>query len=292
MSNFFTGLFPETPPISLTPKHLRLLKELLERKEATSTKELIRTTKIDKTTFSEIKNDLMGLGWCSETSYGNGKEVFLKVSKIKEIYLFISRWQSLQRSLMVRPHHIIFKGLIVGDLLGLKEVISKMSQLQGIRLITSHMRNNSQSIITIEGYGKVIFLESSSLITIYIDDFILPIDVKNVSILEDYIIQLVLSRFDYIIGLVSPVLKGKLLTIHSAFSLSPIHLGIVTKEKVSKILSQCDLMADLGLFQDKSIGGCIETEAKGNLQTVTNKITAMISTYLEKEKTELNTLNY
>ena len=273
--NKIPPLFPETSPICFTAKHFKVIDKLL-KKEVILQKDLQKETGLDKTTISEIKSDLISLGWCKEVNLYSCKEISIELLKVREINAFVGRYKFLKQALFVRPHSIILKAILKEKPAHFIKAIESFSVNPNFRLIISDMRNNKQYTLKTD-YGKATFNLNGNIVTFAITGFVLPILKEDLDLFEDYIIEGIQSRFLLLHFLLKEHFKPFRIEIFSCAYLKSLHLGIITKENVSKIVNIQDKIKDLAMFSDKSIYRCDEIEAKGKINEVLNKVQAMLN---------------
>jgi len=276
------SLFPETPPILFTFKHFRVLDKLVARKEILQ-KDLLKATQLDKTTVSEIKSDLIRLGWCKDVDLGSGKEILIKLCKLNEIKSFIRHWKFLKQSMLVRPHSIILRAVLKEKPEHFIKAVKKLSLHPSYRLIISHMNNNEQYTLETE-YGKVNFYLNGMMVIFYITGFILPVTEEDLDLLEEYITEGIQSRVLALHSLLKEHFEKFRIEIFDCIYLKSLHLGIITKKDVSKCIQIKNKMEELKMFCDESIYGCDEIEAKGKIDKVLNKVKVMLNELFELKR--------
>lgn len=273
MENIFidNSLFPETPPILWGYNHFVFLKKILPYKRMLQ-QDLIQKTGLNKTTLSEIKADLIKMGWCKDVDLGSGKEIMIKLCNLKEIKLFLGHWEFLKHAFFVRPHSIKARCLFkVKPEENFEKAINRLSINKKWKLIISSMKNNKEYTLVTE-YGKIILLQNSRLVQFLVEGFILPIRKEDIDKLEDYIVEGIQYKLLSMHNLIKEHLYNFKIEIFDIIYLRSLHMGIITKNNVSKIVHLKNKIRSLGMFVDKSIYDCDEIEAKGRLEEVLNKI--------------------
>jgi len=271
--NNLISLFPETTPISLSEKHCRILKRLLEEDNLFQS-ELIKSMKIDKTTVSEIISDLKALGWCQIINYPNEKN-YLRINKKKEIRLFLDNWDSLGKCIFLRPHNIILQGVVQFNEQEKINVITKLSQLEGVKLSPSYLKNNTQySLYT--PYGTITLFQKGTCIKFNLESFVLPLKKEDIEYMKDYIMNGINSRFINILNMIENVCKGKIV-ISKSYCLKELHLGLISKKDIHKIMRVEDMLKQNRLISDNSIYGVDEIESKGDIDSVVGDISSFIN---------------
>lgn len=274
MVNMFLG----TTPISISEKFLIVLKELI-KVDSIKQKDLEEITGIDKTTISEAISDLRRLGWCKNSVEIN-QEVCIRKTRINEINLFLGGWNSLIKTILVRPHDIILQGSIKYDNVQLGKALTSLSKREDVKLVISFMTNNTQYTLKTQ-HGSIIVYQHGNVVKFCIEGFILPLNPEDIIYLEDYILKGINTRFDNLCHILEPVLNQNKIVINHAYMLKEIHLGLLTKKNASRFLLTREIMKRIGLFSDKSIYNCDEIEGKGKLDEVVGKISAFINTCME-----------
>jgi hypothetical protein len=234
---------------------------------------------IDKTTISEIKSDFTRLGWCKDVDLGSGKEIKIELCKLNEIGAFLGQWQSTKHQIYVRPHSI--KCRVISDPLseGFEKAINKLTEKY--RVIVSGMQNNKQYSVKTD-YGTIILHLNGKIIDFWVEGFIIPIKKEDLDYFKDYITQGIESKVLEMHSIIKEHFHKSKVKVSDCIFLLSLHLGIVTKQNVSKIISFRDKIRDLGMFCDDSIYGCDEIEAKGKLDAVLNKVKVMLNELFER----------
>jgi len=271
------GLFPETPPTVLTHNHFRFLDKLAARREILQ-KDLIKSLDIDKTTISEIKSDFTRLGWCKDVDLGSGKEIKIELCKVNEIKSFLGQWQSTKHQVYVRPHSI--KCRVISDPLseGFEKAINKLTEKY--RVIVSGMQNNKQYSVKTD-YGTIILHLNGKIIDFWVEGFVIPIKKEDLDYFEDYIIRGIESKVLEMHSIIKEHFHKSKVKVGDCIYLKSLHIGIITKKNVSKIISLQNKINDLEMFCDDSIYNCDEIEAKGKLDSVLKKVKTMLGEFFE-----------
>ncbi len=254
-------LFPETVPIGLGRNHFRILQLLLENPDGILQKEIVKKLKIDKTTVSEIKDDLIKLGWCTNMELYIAKEIRIVPKKIDEIKNYLGHVQRVGKCLFVRPHDVVVSCTLIkaGDIR--PEIFYALSAKYHV--ILSSMKNNLQCHCETPD-GDIQLYQKGSKVKFYIREVIIPVVEEDLEIYEEHIVKEIHRRLNILRSIMQKHLGKYKIKLSNVDYLKSIHLGEVTSENVAKVLKRNKLLEDLGMFQDKSIRGCIESEMKGN----------------------------
>jgi len=270
------SLFPETSPICFGENHFRFIQKCLQSPEGILQKNIVNDLGLDKTTVSEIKHDLIRLGWTKDVDLGSGKEVTIKICKENEIKLFLGQWQSLKHSIFVRPHAILCRTILSDKPDHFEKAANNLTTKYHV--IISEMKNNKEYSVETD-YGKIVFRLKGKVIDFWIEEFILPVYQEDVTHFEEYIKQGIMDRFFKLHSLFKGHFGEFRIVISDCFYLKSLHLGIITKENVNKVLS----LRELDIFADKSIYGCVETETKGKIDGVLDKIKIALNLMFERK---------
>jgi hypothetical protein len=272
-------LFPETPGVLFNVNHFRFLNKCLEHKEGILQKEMIKILGLNKTSLSEIKHDLIGLQWCKDVNLGSGKEITIKPCKINEIKQFLGQWQSIEQTISIRPHDIVAKSIFLNKPDNFEVLVNKLTR--DYRVIISEMKNNKQYTVVTD-YGKIIFYLKGKLIRFHVEGFILPISKDHVSSLEEYIYQGINERLLKLHSLMKEHFEEFRVEIMDTITLKSLHIGILTKKNVARVLSLHEDFKGYGLFKDKSIYGLEEYEVKGKVDLVLQRVTDFLNHIFER----------
>jgi hypothetical protein len=277
----YTGLFPETQPIGFNIKHFNLLNICFKAyPDSVLQKNIVRDTKYDKTTVSELKSDLIRHGWNKETNLGSAKEVAIKLCRINEIKLFLSQWNYIGQTVFIRPHDINARGFIVDKPKFFNKALNSFTGKYRVQI--SEMNNNRKYSFTTD-YGKIIFHLKGNMIEFWINGFILPVLHKDVVLLGDYISNGIEERLCKMHSILKEHFGSFRIKIQNIVVLRKISTGIVTKKNASKILKISSDLKKLGLYRDNSVYGCDEWECSGKIDSVLNRIIPAVNLIFEKQ---------
>jgi len=273
------ALFPETSPILFSIKHFRFLEKCLSSPNGILQKHLVNSLGLDKTTISEVKQDIVKLGWCKEVALGSGKEVIVVPCKVDEIKMFLKGWDYVKQSIPVRPHDICARGIILNKPSHFEVVLERLTKTHHV--VISEMENNKRYTIKMDG-GKVILKLKGNLIEFWVDGFILPILPKDVPLLEDYVLNGIEQRIFALQSALEEYFGKFRVSISNGIILKSLSTGVLVKSNVSKALGLSQELKELGLFRDSSVYGCDEFEVKGKIDEVFEKIVPALNLIFEK----------
>jgi hypothetical protein len=254
-------LFPETVPIGVGRNHFRVIQLLLENLDGILQKDIVIKLKIDKTTVSEIKDDLIRLGWCTNKDLGITKEIHIVQRKIDEIKNYLGHWQRVGKCLFLRPHDIVINCTLIktGDIR--PEIFYALSAKYHV--ILSSMKHNLQCHCETPE-GDIQLYQKGNKVKFYIREVIVPVNKEDIEIYEEHIVKEIYRRQNIVRNIIQDHLGKYKIKLSNVDYLKSLHLGLVTSENVAKVLKKNKLLKDLGMFQDNSIEGCKESEMKGN----------------------------
>jgi len=269
-------LFPQTTPISITWRHLSYLNTLITNEDPILVKNMILMLETNKTTVSQIKNDLIKLCWVQERSIGLVHEVMLHPLRIGEVLSFLGVWQKMRRTIPVRPHAIRATTELLEAPKNLTDILEGISS--SARVIISPMNNNKMYSIETE-WGTVIIRPLSRKIRVdfQVEGFILPIQKEDVTHLEQYIQTYVKHRILHMHHFIRSHLQIRGVIVSNIIVLKGLDLGILFKENVAEVLKINKTLKDRGIFKDHSIYGTDEIETCGTLNEVVARIVPLLN---------------
>ncbi|MFW6047117.1 MAG: hypothetical protein ACOCP4_04975 [Candidatus Woesearchaeota archaeon] len=268
---------------TITSVHIDIIKSCLNSKSGIIfQKDLSKkiSKKVNSSTISRAKTDLITLGILKETSRYNTNELFL-IKGTKPIAKTILRWASeLQTSLLIRPHHITIDVRVSYESRqSIKNFIKHLPK--NYNAIKSHMNNNVKYIIT-HPSGSIELQESGTSITFHINDFIIPVDSSFLDDFERFIKLQIQFKFNELFELLAPVFEKRKIYVEKIHSLRKIHIGILMKRDAYRLLNLSSEMEQANMFRDKSVKGLYEIEKEGPLQETLDCIKRIITIIFDK----------
>ena len=262
-------MFPQTLPVTLKEKHFKIIKVMLQHPEGILQKHIVQKTGIDKTTVSEIIDELSAIGWCIRKELYITKEVKVIMRKMDSIKRFLGYCQAVGKHIPFRPHDIILDVSILksGDLH--PNVFYKLSVKYPV--VISGMKNNLQYIYRTE-WGNIQMNHKGNKVKFVVTEILVPLQEEDLNLYEEYLTLEILYNFDKLYAIVKEHFGRHKIKLSNVIHLKTLHLGILTVENVAKVLKMNQILKDLGVYQDKSIAGLKETEANGNPEKVYNKM--------------------
>jgi hypothetical protein len=270
------GLFPETPAVLVTVHHIRLLDLCLKHPQGILQTEAGKKLHLNKKTISVVKRDLIRLGWLRDIRDINEKTIFIKPCCLKEIRMFLSRWKFLQRTVLVRPHRMLARGLIKKGSDGLTNAIKSLSRKYLV--IPSFMKNNVEYSVFLPE-GTAVFHEHGEVIQFFVEGFILPVGRDDIYLLEEYIKLAMRSRLKNMIDVVQDHFFPCKIQLMGLVTVKDLHAGILLKKDAARAVGIASQLKKYGLFPDDSVPGMDEFECHGRVDAVLNRIVGALTDY-------------
>ncbi|MEA3430683.1 MAG: hypothetical protein U9R08_05400, partial [Nanoarchaeota archaeon] len=220
-------LFPETLPIRFSIHHFRLLHACLKQPEGVLQSELVKKLKINKTTLSKAKSDIIRLGWCKDVQLYVAKVIRVKLCRINEIKAFLRWWEFLKKTLLVRPHSINCICEFIDKRSDFDNAIYILTKKYHVQM--SLMRNNRKYIFITE-YGKIEFHAKGNSIVFWVDGFVLPIKKEDLDNFEAYVTKGISDRIKAMHDLLKEAFRRPRIKVSELVILRKLHLGIILKE--------------------------------------------------------------
>lgn len=266
-------LFPRTPPVKMGADHIRFLTELRRHDWRLLQKNLTVALKLPKTRVSEVKADLVRLGWLRDVDLGGSREILVTEERQGDVDLFLSRWQSAGRVVFLRPHHIEVRCLILRGAERLPSALQVLNHLPQLK-VCQDPQGPQVTIYTPYGRIGLNLQAKNPVVRFWLDDFPFPVNMENLNMDDvEYYIEFGISRrLAMMYSLLEITLERFRVKLHSVRVLRELHLGILLTEDAVRVLKVNDHLLDLGLEKDHSVPGCLEYEAYGDLQKVLEKI--------------------
>ena len=277
------GLFPETSAVPVTVHHIRLLDLCLKHPQGILQKEAGIKLGLNKKIISVVKSDLIRLGWLRDFRSITEKIIFIKPYCVNEIKIFLSRWKFLQRTVLVRPHRMLARGLIKSRPETLRKAVSSLSK--EYLVVPSFMKNNVEYSVFLPE-GTVVFHERGEIIQFFVEGFILPVEPDDVYLLEDYIKLAMRSRLKNMVDIIQTHFSLCKIRMTGMVSVKEMHLGILIKKNAAKAVNICSQLKKYGLFPDDSVPGMDEYEAHGRVDAVLNRVVGALKEFVCFGETE------
>ncbi|MGV8168816.1 MAG: hypothetical protein ACP5N3_02060 [Candidatus Nanoarchaeia archaeon] len=276
----FQSLLEPTHTVSVNKTLIRVLTHVFYANEDVLTQKKIQTAlSLDKKDVSHAIDEWEHLGWLQRDDLKICKHIHINQYKKTEIEAFIRSWQLFQHSILLRVHHMILSGQTHERATGAKNRLDST--------IKPRTKNHGKEIIIDMPYGKIILYDGKTTIRYELLGYVLPVKKDDVNNLTEYLEASISFRIDKMLDILKSQKNIASLEINKITVFSDdIHIGIVTKRDIAKLIGICGALEKIGLHVDKSIQGCDEWEVHGTLSYTSEKIKEAVTKFLEKNTIE------